>query len=77
MDSCGGGYVIRRGVERIDPPLGSEPTLEVQTRDVYVLCRRGFVLETNADFHVWEDKITEAFQYELMGALNLRKDEYE
>lgn len=72
-----GGYTIRRGVVRIDLARGLESTGEIQTRDVYVLSYRGRVLETNPDFHVWEDKITEAFQYELMEALNLRKDEYE
>ena len=72
-----GGYTIHRGVVGIDLVRGSDPTGEIQTRDVYLLSYRGRLLETNADFHVWEDKITEAFQYELMEALNLRKDEYE
>ena len=72
-----GGYTIHRGVVGIDLCRGSDPTGEIQTRDVYLLSYRGHLLETNDDFHVWEDKITEAFQYELMEALNLRKDEYE
>ena len=66
-----GGYTIRRGVVRIDLARGSESTGEIQTRDVYLLSYRGRVLESNADFHVWEDKITVAFQYELLKALNL------
>ena len=66
-----GGYTIRRGVVRIDLARGSESTGEIQTCDVYLLSYRGRVLESNADFHVWEDKITVAFQYELLKALNL------
>lgn len=66
-----GGYVIRRGVERIDRPRDSEPTGEIQTRETYILSYRGNKLGTNTDFHVWEDEITAAFQYELLKALNL------
>ena len=66
------GYEIRKGVELVDPPRGRKCTGKIQTREIYILSYRGNELETNTDFHVWEDKITEVFQYELLKALNLR-----
>ena len=66
-----GGYEIRKGVERVDPPRDREHDGKIQTRDTYILSYRGNKLGTNTDFHVWEDEITAAFQYELLKALNL------
>lgn len=66
-----GGYTIRKGVELVDFPRNREPTEEIKTRDVYVLSLRGSELGKNTDYHVWEDEITAAFQYELLKALNL------
>ena len=66
-----GGYTIRRGVELVDPPRGRKCTGKIQTREIYILSYRGSELGTNTDFHVWEDEITAAFQYELLKALNL------
>lgn len=66
-----GGYTIRKGVELVDFPRNRESTEEIKTRDVYVLSLRGSELGKNTDYHVWEDEITAAFQYELLKALNL------
>ena len=63
--------MIRKGVELVDLPRDREPTEEIQTRDVYVLSLRGSELGKNTDYHVWEDEITSAFQYEVLKALNL------
>lgn len=65
------GYEIRKGVELVDPPRDREYGGKIQTREVYVLSYRGNELGTNTDFHVWEDEITAAFQYELLKTLNL------
>ena len=66
-----GGYEIRKGVERVDPPRDREHDGKIQTRETYILSYRGNKLGANTDFHVWEDEITAAFQYELLKALNL------
>lgn len=62
-------FSIRKGVE---PVRNQDPTGKVQTRDVYVLLCGGQKIDKSPVYHVWGDKITAAYQYELLKALNLR-----
>lgn len=65
-------YSIRKGVELVRNVRDQAPTGRVQTRDVYVLSCGGQKVDKSSDYHVWEDKVTEAYQHELLEALNLR-----
>ena len=61
-------YMIRKGVERICDRNGRE----IGRLDTYVLWCGDRKIDKNSDYHVWEEKVTEAYQYELLKALNLR-----
>lgn len=63
-------FSIRKGVELV---RNQDPAGEVQTRDVYVLFCGGQKIDKSHVYPtVWGDKITAAYQYELLKALNLR-----
>lgn len=61
-------YTIRKGVELICDRNGRE----IGRLDTYVLWCGDRKIDKNSDYHVWEEKVTEAYQYELLKALNLR-----
>lgn len=61
-------YTIRKGVELICDRYGRE----VGRLDTYVLLSGGRKIDKSFDYHVWEEKVTEAYQYKLLEALNLR-----
>ena len=65
-------YSIRKGVELVRNVRDQAPTGRVQTRGVYVLSCGGQKIDKSPVYHVWGDKITAAYQYELLKALNLR-----
>ncbi len=65
-------YSIRKGVELVRNVRDQAPTGRVQTRDVYVLFCDGQKIDKSPVYHVWGDKITAAYRYELLKALNLR-----
>nr|DAV65244.1 MAG TPA: hypothetical protein [Caudoviricetes sp.] len=63
-------FSIRKGVELV---RNQDPTGEVQTRDVYALFCGGQKIDKSHVYPtVWGDKITAAYQCELLKALNLR-----
>ena len=61
-------YMIRKGVEQICDPYSRE----TEILDTYVLLCDGRKIDKSSDYHVWEEKVTEAYQHELLEALNLR-----
>lgn len=61
-------YMIRKAKEMIC----DRDFREVGRLDTYVLLCDGREIDKSPDYHVWEEKVTEAYQYELLKALNLR-----
>lgn len=61
-------YMIRKGVELICDRYGRE----IGRLDTYILWCGDRKIDKSSDYHVWEEKVTEAYQYELLKALNLR-----
>lgn len=61
-------YMIRKGVRMICDPYSPE----FEILGTYVLLCGGDLIDKSSDYHVWEEKVTEAYQYELLKALNLR-----
>ena len=61
-------YMIRKAKELIC----DRDFREVGRLDTYVLLCDGREIDKSSDYHVWEDKVTEAYQYELLKALNLK-----
>ena len=61
-------YMIRKGVELIFDRYGRE----VRILDTYVLLSGGRKIDKSSDYHMWEEKVTEAYQHKLLEALNLR-----
>ena len=61
-------YSIRKGKELICDRYGRR----VGILDTYILLSDGHKIDKSSDYHVWEEKVTEAYQYKLLEALNLR-----
>ena len=61
-------YTIRKGVRLIFDPYS--PGFEIL--GTYVLLSDGREIDKSSDYHVWEEKVTEAYQHKLLEALNLR-----
>lgn len=61
-------YMIRKGKELICDRNGRE----LGRLDTYILWCGDRKIDKSSDYHVWEEKVTEAYQYELLKALNLR-----
>lgn len=61
-------YSIRKGVRLICDPYSPE----FEILGTYVLLSGGRLIDKSSDYHVWEEKVTEAYQHKLLEALNLK-----
>ena len=61
-------YTIRKGVRLIFDPYSTE----FEILGTYVLLSDGREIDKSSDYHVWEEKVTEAYRHKLLEALNLR-----